>query len=70
MITLHPHRAIQTNQLALLQALERLQQSNTRETATDFLWAAAIALRPGNGLGLEQIKEIFDEVYGPVTKKE
>ena len=64
MITLHPHPPIREKQQELLRALKEVQSNPSREHATDFLWAAARALRDGNSLGLEQIKEIFDEVYG------
>lgn len=64
MITLHPHPPIRDRQLQLLKTLQELQKSNTRQSTTDFMWASAKAFRQGNDLSLEQIKEIFDEVYG------
>ena len=67
-ITLHPYSVIQRRQQNLLVALQVLQNDTSREAINDFMLASAEAFKAGNGLGMEQITEIFDEVYGPMHK--
>ncbi len=69
-IKLSDYIPARNNQEKLLNSLKQLKECNSRENALRFMWAGRQALTAGISLSHEQIKEIFDEVYGDQERQE
>jgi hypothetical protein len=50
-------------QLDLFETLKKVKENPTKENMFEFFWIATNSTRAGRSLSLEQIKEIFNEVY-------